>query len=130
MSKTVERTNSIKDSLKNDFKDLGEFLKNFSSIFGDEKFEDKDLETLIYEANEYTAKTAIELAKSQKDIASGEFENIKTNSSNVHNQRSLNTNQKENTLKEKEQNLDSLINSYSGLDASIENQQDHDDLEH
>lgn len=114
MSKTVERTNSIKDSLKNDFKDLGEFFKNFSSIFGDEKFKDGDLETLIYDANEETAKKARILAKSQSDIASGKFENIKTNSSKVHNQRSLNINQKEDKLKEKEQ----------------EKEHDFDELEH
>ena len=67
MNKTVENANLKESNLK-------EFFKNFLSIFADEKKSEEDLETLTYDSNEFTAKTARELERSLKNIESNNFD--------------------------------------------------------
>ena len=114
MSKTVENTNLKKSNLK-------EFFKNFLSIFADEKKSDEDLETLIYDSDEITAKTARILAKSESDIASGKFENIKITTTGK-GKGTPNVGNSKKQDEQKDQDLESLIES------KYEQIKDDDDL--
>ena len=112
MRKTVENTNLKRVSVKDFFKDSKEFFKNFSSIFAVEKNDDNNLETLTYNSNETTAKTARELERSLNYIESDKFEN------DILNIKSVNISEKPKSLRK------GRAIKYDSIDQSLRNQPD------